>query len=97
MTIIWSPDTCDCILEIDASENNVDWIQKCDLHKALNDQAWIDAVVTHNLTFQISIGNQGMKANRTDNMVTKRAAKAAIKAGGATTKNPLAPRRFRNN
>jgi len=100
MTTRWLPDTCDCILLFTPGTTTfVQWEQVCDLHKALTGQTLLNTVIAHNLTFQISLPNQNNEGFRDTNVATKLAAKAAIIAGGATTKNTafVKPRMFGNN
>jgi len=52
---IWSPDTCQCIIEIN-NETFIDYIQKCQIHKNFNDQDLLDRILFH---------NRGFKANGT--------------------------------
>lgn len=53
----WSPDTCDCIVEVDiANMNYVCWTQKCFIHKGLSEQPLIDAIMTHNKSFNNAYG-----------------------------------------
>lgn len=99
MTTRWIPDTCDCVLLFTPGTTTfVQWEKKCDLHKLLSGQAHLDAVITHNLTFQISLPSQNNRGFRDTNVATKIAAKAAIIAGGATTLNSafVKPRMFGN-
>ncbi len=66
MTQRYRPDTCPCVLLLsDDSSTFVDWEVKCDLHKALNDQALVNAVAAHNK----SIGPLAQNSNPTPTQV----------------------------
>lgn len=99
MTIRWIPDSCDCILLFTpGTPTFIQWEKKCDLHKLLSGQAHLDAVITHNQSFQIAGASQNSPTLRDTNVATKIAAKAAIIATGPTTTNSafVNPRMFGN-
>lgn len=93
MTIRWSSDSCDCIIDMETGTTNFEgWVQKCNLHKALTGQALLDGAATHNRTFQILEADQDDAVKRNTNTVSKRTEKASIIAAGPTEKNPRARR-----
>jgi len=55
--VFWNPDTCHCRIEIDSNYNFIDWVQKCELHKNLNNQVLIVEVMKHNKSFNYKFGN----------------------------------------
>jgi len=65
MAIRWNPDTCFCILDID-NGILVNVVQKCELHKAVNDRDIVSTVQTMNRTW-----NQKIPANPTKEQVEK--------------------------
>lgn len=90
MTWIWGSDCCQCIIELDMpGETYVDWIQKCELHKNLNDQAFLDAVLAHNQGFKIVgvVPNLPTEAEKSQNDANKRAEFARILAMGNPVRN----------
>jgi len=88
MTLRWIPDTCDCVILFSIDPVTfVQWEKRCELHKALSGQTWLDAVITHNLSFQIAGASQNSAAMRAANVTSKKAEKANIKASGPTTTN----------
>jgi len=60
MTTIYKPDTCQCEVEfhdvsgVPTYSNN---FYRCEEHKALTGQALLDAVLTHNRSFQPTVKN----------------------------------------
>lgn len=85
----WIPDTCQCIIEIDVGVTPnvtfVDYVQKCDIHKGLFDQAYLDAVLAHNQSFKIVEATLGLPtpAERAQNNSDKRTEAARILALGS--------------
>jgi len=52
LTIRWTLDTCDCIIDLDMpNETFVAWVQVCQLHKDFNGQSLLNEVLAHNRTF----------------------------------------------
>jgi len=54
---IWSPDTCDCVIEYN---NRINWVKtfnKCRLHFSLNGQNLLASVLAQNRRFNFSIIN----------------------------------------
>jgi len=49
----WSPDTCDCLIEMDENLRLVDIIVKCAEHQHLDGQALLDEVIRHNRSFNM--------------------------------------------
>ena len=54
----WSPDTCPCVVDVEAHPNGRDyvfvgWQKKCDLHENLEGQALVDALLQHNRKFNL--------------------------------------------
>jgi len=48
MTLEWSPDSCECILELSDDISTLeDWVQKCFIHKGFADPDLLDEVKTH--------------------------------------------------
>lgn len=88
MTTRWTPDTCTCIIDIDSTTITfVNWVQKCFDHKDLDGQALIDAISTHNKTFQMAKADQADKEKVLANMTLKRTEKDVSKNAGSVTVN----------
>ena len=90
MPLRWYSDTCDCILIVQSNFSaliSVD--QKCELHKNLNDQAFLDAVLAHNQGFKIVgvVPNLPTEAEKSQNDANKRAEFARILAMGNPVRN----------
>ncbi len=48
MTIEWSPDSCECILEVSDDIGTLeDWVQKCHIHKGFANPDLLAEVKTH--------------------------------------------------
>jgi len=54
--MIWSPDTCDCKLEINNEWNWISTIQGCRLHHGLKGQNLVDTVMAQNRRFNQAFG-----------------------------------------
>lgn len=66
MTIRWTPDTCNCIVDLEQGTTKyVDWVQKCLVHKDLNGQKLVDGIINQCKKFQIkeNYTKQDMKNN----------------------------------
>lgn len=48
----WEPATCQCIIIFDKNKLYLADIQKCQIHKHLDGQLLLDAVITHNTGFK---------------------------------------------
>jgi len=87
--VIWSNDTCQCILEIDVGVNPnvfyVNWIQKCAIHESLSGQNLVNQCLTHNRLFEIQ-GNTPQ--DHINNNSDKKNERARIRAIGAPVVNP---------
>jgi len=55
--IIWRPDTCDCKLSFNESENWIATFKKCRLHAKLKGQNLLDTVLAQNRRFNLAFGN----------------------------------------
>jgi len=53
---IWSPDTCDCVVEYNKKINWISTIRKCRLHQSLDRQDLLNAVLTQNRRFNLAHG-----------------------------------------
>jgi len=76
----WAPDSCDCILEFD---NNIKWIKsdfKCNLHNNLRGQKHLDAVITHNQSFNLRFGRIVTEDNEKLIIQDKKAERLRIRA-----------------
>lgn len=69
----------------------VNWVQKCPGHADKDGKALVDAIVTHNATFQIAIEDQGDKAKRNLNVIAKQKEKASTIASGKPIINEKNP------
>jgi len=86
---IWSPDTCDCILEYD---ENLRWkktLLKCNLHRPLKRNRLLDEVLQYNRSFNLAFG----RGNLTDDQVklitlAKRVTKLKIRVNDFTGELP---------
>ncbi len=81
MTLLWSPDSCDCIILVDSNFNYENWIQKCFIHKNMNDIAFLNTVHIHNKNL-----NRPTQT-RTETLTLKANEKARIRALGDPIKN----------
>jgi len=52
--MIWSPDTCQCIIEVNKRWNWKNTINKCRLHNLLNGQGLLDEVLAQNRRFNLA-------------------------------------------
>jgi len=56
MEMLWSSDSCDCKIIVNENFDFLDWIEKCFIHKNMNNRALIIAVQTHNIGFNEARG-----------------------------------------
>lgn len=83
--IKYSPDTCDCVVEFDPNGSTFSrWHQRCFLHKDLDGQALLDAVLAHNRTFKIV--NNATAKQVSKNVTDKRTEKTRIQSLGQVEK-----------
>jgi len=54
--MIWSPDTCDCMIEHNIRLKWIKSIRNCRLHSNLRNQNHLDVVVSQNKRFNFSLG-----------------------------------------
>ncbi len=89
MTQRYRPDTCPCVLLLsDDSSTFVDWEVKCDLHKALNDQALVNAVAAHNKSIDTLAENSTPSAIQiADHIAAKLVERLRVQALGPVVKN----------
>jgi len=76
---IWSPDTCDCVLEYN---KNIQWIRtinKCRLHNSLKNQNLLNAVLTQNRRFNLAHGINPTQTEIDDLIVSKEVNKLRIR------------------
>lgn len=88
MTILWTPDTCLCIVEIEIVADNpifINWIQKCQLHKNSSDQALVDQVAIQCRKYKIK--KNSTKTENQENNRDKKIEYNKIKAMGAPVKH----------
>jgi len=74
MTIRWNPDTCFCILDID-NGILVKVVQKCDLHKSVNDRDMVSTVETMNRFWNAKIPAKPTREQVEENTKAKEAEK----------------------
>ena len=71
--MIWKPDTCDCIINLDTKE----FIKRCNLHIKSN----VDAVTLHNISFNPQITKEEFTlTKRKEITLNKKIEKERIKA-----------------
>jgi len=81
----WKPDTCDCSIVLDdATYKLVSWNRRCALHQQVDDQALLDAVMTHCRTYSSRITDTSTKADILQNQKDKQAEQKRILALGTT-------------
>jgi len=54
--MVWRPDTCDCILQINNNYRWVDTKKVCRLHQNLKGQFLVDTVLAQNQRFNLALG-----------------------------------------
>jgi len=89
MTILWTPDSCLCEIEIDDLSNYVSWYNKCEFHKNINDNALLNVVLVHNRNFNRRFSNPNSSEKKLM-IQDKRAEKLRIKAMGNGTRRATA-------
>lgn len=61
----WTPDTCDCRIVVeDSNYTFLSWSKRCALHKDLNVQPLLDAVMIHNRSFSSRINDTSTDADK---------------------------------
>ena len=81
----WQPDTCDCRIVLDDSNYTfVSWNRRCALHKTVDDQALLDAVMAHNRTYSSKLSDTATEAEILKNQTEKKTEQERILALGTT-------------
>ena len=83
----WTLNTCDCIVIISGTDGEtfVNWEQKCNEHKDLNDQALLDTILTHHRQYADQVGDTARQ--KADHATDRATEKARIRATGAPVRN----------
>ena len=82
---VWEPDTCDCKIALDDTNYTfVSWERRCKLHEAVDAQAMLDAVMTHNRTYSSRITDTSTEADIVQNQTDKQTERKRILALGTT-------------
>lgn len=81
----WHLDSCQCVLVFE--QDIVEWdyaVSVCELHKALTEQALLDAVLAHNRSFNVPTGDL-TERQMNDQAIAREAEARRILALGAPT------------
>jgi len=85
MTIRWTPDTCNCIVDLEQGTTKyVDWVQKCEGHKDLDGQKLVDGIIKQCKKFQIK--EDYTKDDMNNNVIEKQKEKLRITKSGPVIK-----------
>jgi len=71
MKMLWSPDSCDCKIIVNENFVYQDWIQKCFIHKNMDDVAFLNIVQNHNKGVNRSIGTPAVKRQNKSNEIKR--------------------------